>query len=219
MKQSDYMLIDMAEADNPAKALETAQTGGFGLALPSKPAGMDVNSYLSVLNKTGRQLVLLRIKLDVNNDMIDAEIIKAITAAAEHQPVVEVELISSSSHDKADSPRADPRAALLIRQLAQQVIPAGLRIAMRPRVSNWLTRLDHAVRLGMRINRSEVGISFSLTDWIASDGVDMESAMHLAAPRLFHVWLGNAQQTHPTEAAQLVKLLNLHGYTGLIGAQ
>lgn len=111
----------------------------------------------------------------------------AVAAGAGVTPIVELELGSSQQSDRPSAPRADVRAAMLIRQVLDAAANGGARVSLLPRAENWLASVEDSVRLGIRINRAALGLSFSVLDWLRSDGRDLNSSLQLALPRMVNL--------------------------------
>ncbi len=101
--------------------------------------------------------------------------------------LLQVSLHSSHSQDVPSAPRADAPAIALLRRLLDA---AGSRthIALVPDSQNWLARVQDAVRLGMRINRPNLGITID-TRSIEIANEELESTLHLALPRLWNMFV------------------------------
>lgn len=145
--------------------------------------------------------------------------------------IIDLAFIGSIEYDKPSAPRADSRAADLIKQVCDVALPLGLPVSLYPHTNFWMERVEDAIRLMMRINRPDLGITFNLHHWLATDGEHLEHRVDLALPRLLEVTINGASKhgercadIHPLDAGTydvfpFLCLLARKGYTGPITLQ
>ena len=137
--------------------------------------------WLEALERQGLRLLSIWVSRDVAAaGGVDDRLSHAIKQLAGHGTIVELALRSGSEHDKPSSPRADGRAAELVHRIADVAASQGLRVALYPHTHDWLERVEDAVRLAMRVNRENVGVTFNLHHWLCTDGEQLDARLHLA---------------------------------------
>lgn len=146
------------------------------------------------------ELDALRLKLatlytfcDVHTGTTNPRLEEALRVIAGRNIVLELGVRSSGEHDKPSSPRADQRAADLVNRICDLAAPHGVRVSFYPHKNFWLERVEDAVRLGMRINRPELGVTFNLIHWLGTDGQQLPARLDLAMPRLYNVTINGAR--------------------------
>jgi sugar phosphate isomerase/epimerase len=239
---ADECFAGWGETWNPARRVELLRSLGYaGTSLTlntgdarGQPASCradadDVRDYLGRLDAAGLRLFALRWTADVHTGEIDSRLEAAMRAAGERGVVLDLALASSGAHDEPSASRADPRAVALVRQVADLGRRHGVRVSLCPLAGRWLQRTEDAVRLGMRLNRADVGLTFNCFDWFAVDGRDLGATLQLALPRLCHLTLCGASRAgngslavEPLDAGELdaagaVRIAAGLGYTGPIG--
>ena len=75
---------------------------------------------------------------------------------------------------KPSSDAADDRAVAMIGRIADMAGKAGLRVAIYPHVGCYVARVEDAVRLVKKIDRPNVGASFNLCHFLATDSETQE---------------------------------------------
>ncbi len=193
----------------------------------------DLPRLLEELDKVG--LTLFSIYLPTNiadpETAIDERLDPMLKLLEGRPTLLELEMHSSDQHDRSSSSRADPRAAAVIRKLAQKAQPHGLKISLYPHTGSWLERVEDAVRLLMRVNQAELGLTFNLWHWLNVDGQALTDRLHLAGPRMLNLTINGASR-NPGGRAPLLRLgegsfdvfaflclVHRMGYTGPIGLQ
>ena len=138
----------------------------------------------------------------------------------------------SSKVYKPSSPEGDDAAVALLRRLSDMASAKGLRIALYPHTGNWVERVEDAVRVAKKVDRSNVGVTFNLCHWLKVDGEDLPARLALAEPYLFMVTVNGAdsdgkewkQLIQPLgqgsyDIAPLLRQLEVMNYRGPIGLQ
>jgi sugar phosphate isomerase/epimerase len=170
-----------------AEMLRELGYAGTNASLWDDQAWSDLPVLVQSLDAHGLQLLGIWTSADVATGTFDPRLAEAIKLLAGRPAVIELALNSSSEHDKPSAPRADARAAELVHKVATLAAAAGLRVALYPHANSWLERVEDAVRLGMRVNRPEVGMTFNLYHWLYTDGTELEARLQLALPRMWNV--------------------------------
>ncbi|MCC7191850.1 MAG: hypothetical protein IT444_03615 [Phycisphaeraceae bacterium] len=132
-------------------------------------------------------LLSVQISGDVATGKFSAPLVEVTRLLADRDTLIELTLMSSSIHDRTSAARADGRAIDLIRRVLDLATSNGLRVVLRPQAGSWLESIEHAVRLGMRVNQADLGLVFSLVDEPNLSDEELESRLQLALPRLCSV--------------------------------
>jgi sugar phosphate isomerase/epimerase len=135
------------------------------------------------------------------------------------------------------APEADDYVAAQVRAIADLAKAGGLRVALYPHAGFWLARVDDALRLAARLDRSDVGVTFNLCHWLKVEGAarDLGPVLRAALPRLMFVTISGADTgdtrtmgwdrlIQPLDAGTydlrgFVRTLRATGYTGPVGFQ
>ena len=216
MIQPTYQLLKISQT--PEAVSETAPR--CGLVIDDQTSAAQIEQFLGRIGEfaaTSPTVQLVRLSMDISEpDLLETDARLSLIRQIQ-PPICEVQLASSSSHDKPDAARGDPRAVAICTAMLSLLDDSIDCLAIKPESGTWLRTLEHAVRLMMRVNRSRAGLTFSLPDWQAQQAGDMENALALVGPRLFNVWLGSKENQQSTEAALLERHLRLQGYAGPVG--
>lgn len=175
-----------------AEMLKELGYAGTIATLWDDQAWSDLPELVRQLDAHGLGLLSIWVGFDVATGQIDARLPEAIKLLAGRPTLLEVALGSSSEHDKPSAPRADGRAVELLNKLAAMAAPAGLRIALYPHANFLMERVEDAVRLAMRANRPELGVTFNLYHWLCVDGAELDARLQLALPRLWNVTINGS---------------------------
>jgi len=134
--------------------------------------------------------------------------------------------------DQAD----DARAVKLLREIADQARPFGVKVALYPHVGNWLEKLSDAVRVADKADRPNLGVMFNLCHFLkTNDEKDIRPQLAKAGPRLLAVSIngsptgaqvraGKGKWIAPLDEcafdmAGLLRTLKAVGYKGPVGLQ
>jgi sugar phosphate isomerase/epimerase len=136
---------------------------------------------------------------------------------------------------KPSDPAGDALAVPVLQQIADLAAQSGVRVALYPHASNWVERIDDAVRLAQKVNRKNLGVTFNLCHWLLVDGKDLDAHLDAARPWLFVVTINGADSgvqgwahlkqliqpldTGTFDVGLLLKKLKQIGYDGPIGLQ
>lgn len=130
----------------------------------------------------------------------------------------------------------DERAVEIVREIAALAETAGARVVLYPHSGDWLERVEDAVRLARKVDRSNVGVMFNLCHWLKVDQeANLEKVLTLAMPYLFAVSIHGADHAAEIQAGTgnwiqplgsgaydvttLLKTLTDMGYRGPVGLQ
>jgi sugar phosphate isomerase/epimerase len=114
--------------------------------------------------------------------------------------------------------------------------PVGVKLALYPHVSDWLERVEDAVRVARKTERPNVGVMFNLCHWLkVGDEQNLRPLLQSAQPHLFAVsingsdrgaavragtgvWIGPLD-TGAFDWRDFLAALGGVGYTGPVGLQ
>ena len=159
-----------------------AELGYDGMAL----VGIDgAEKLMAALEKHGQKLtaVYSDVNVDPRSAGYDRRLKTLIPKLSGHGTVVW--LTVSSRQYKASSDGGDDRAVELLRQLADIAQPLGVRISLYPHLGNYAQRIEDAVRIAKKVDRPNVGVTFTFCHFLAlDDAKHIDRALELARPYL-----------------------------------
>ncbi len=136
---------------------------------------------------------------------------------------------------KPSDPALDDRAVAILREMSDLARDSGSQLLLYPHVSNWIERIEDAVRVAEKVDRPNVGVMFNLCHWLRVDpSRDYRSLLERAMPRLWAVSINGAdvhddkpgwdRYIQPLDrgsfdVAGLLRTLDELGYKGSIGLQ
>ena len=136
---------------------------------------------------------------------------------------------------KPSDPAGDERAVKILREMSDLARDSGSQLLLYPHVSNWIERIEDAVRVAELVDRPNVGVMFNLCHWLRVDpSRDYRSLLARAMPRLWAVSINGADVHDASpgwdhyiqpldrgsfDVAGLLKTLDELGYKGPIGLQ
>ncbi len=136
---------------------------------------------------------------------------------------------------KPSDPAGDERAVKILREMSDLARDSGSQLLLYPHVSNWIERIEDAVRVAEKVDRPNVGVMFNLCHWLRVDpSRDYRSLLHRALPKLWAVSINGADVLDEKpgwdhyiqpldrgsfDVAGLLKTLDELGYAGPIGLQ
>lgn len=210
--------FDGLSTDGYDVAPNLAALAGNGLHLFNTYLGMDLDFDQSASNESFRRLV----------DTLQG------TKAAIWLSIPKVS--KGGMAFAASSADGDEVSILRLKELADYAEPRGVRMALYPHTGCWMERINDAVRVADKLNRTAVGVTFNLCHWLKVEGdIDPIPAIQGALPRLFFVSINGAnagdtrqmdwkQLIQPLDqgsydVARLVRRIRDLGYTGPFGLQ
>ncbi len=133
-------------------------------------------------------------------------------------------------------PAGDAAAVEIVREIADMAAESDIRVVLYPHRNNWLERVDDAIRVVKRADRSNAGVMFNLSHWLrAEEGKDLESLLASAMPHLFAVSINGTDPAHEIrdgtgnwiqaldsgsfDLCGFLETLGAAGYKGPIGLQ
>ncbi|MEX0774631.1 MAG: hypothetical protein WD042_02830 [Phycisphaeraceae bacterium] len=212
-----YLVDDGAHVAVPA-LLRQAGIAGISIPVDETTIASTLRDALDQYDTARLALVSVRLTLDIQVAEMPVWLHDVLTVLARRATVIELHLSSSSQHDAPSSPRGDGRAVELIKQVLERTRPHGLAVSLSHRCGDWLERIDDAVRLAMRLNRSILGLTFNLAHWRRIDGRNLDASLHLAAPRMVLLTLGT-DDVGLNDAKSALQTCARLGYRGPVGLE
>jgi sugar phosphate isomerase/epimerase len=146
-----------------------------------------------------------------------------------------VQLATLVSGGKPSDESRDPRAVELLREVAELAGPFGVHVVLYPHGGDWLERVEDAIRVAGKVDRSNVGVMFNLCHWLRTDRErHYRALLERAGSRLLAVSINGAdtfdeqpgwdRYIQPLdrgsfEIAAFVRTLRELNYSGPIGLQ
>ncbi len=188
---------------------------------------------LDELDKNDLRLftVYLGVNIDPGQQSYDPKLKEAIKILKGRNTILWL-FVRSTKH-KPSSPDGDTQAVKIIREVADMAAESKVRVALYPHFGFWLERVEDAIRVAKKVDRSNVGVTLNLCHWLRLGGPkDMKSLITSAMPHLFVVTINGAdsggkdwKQLIQTldrgtfDMSSFLKTLRDSGYTGPIGLQ
>lgn len=129
-------------------------------------------------------------------------------------------------------PDADERAVTVIREVCDMAAKSGLKVALYPHFGSHMPRIEDALRIRDKANRSNLGIVFNLCHWLRSgDEANLAIRLRQAMPFLMMVSINGADHEgdwdrliQPLDQGafdvrRFLRTLAESGYRGPIGLQ
>jgi len=136
---------------------------------------------------------------------------------------------------KPSDPAGDPRAVEILREMASLARDSGSQILLYPHSYLWMERIEDAVRVADKVDRSNVGVMFNLCHWLrVNKERNYKPVLVQAMPRLWAVSISGADEFDDKpgwahyiqplgrgsfDMLAFLKTLRQLGYTGPIGLQ
>ena len=130
----------------------------------------------------------------------------------------------------------DPRAVEILREIADLAAASRVKVVLYPHAGHWLERLDDAVRVVKKVDRTNVGVMFNQCHWLKVDEEkNLPGVLKLAMPHLMAVGIHGADTAAEIRSGKgkwiqplgsgsfdvygLLKALDDLGYRGPVGLQ
>jgi sugar phosphate isomerase/epimerase len=136
---------------------------------------------------------------------------------------------------KPSDPAGDERAVAILRAMSDLARDLGAQLLLYPHVSDWIERIEDAVRVAEKVDRPNVGVMFNLCHWLRVDrSRDYRPLLRKAMPWLWAVSINGAEERDEGpgwdryiqpldrggfDVARFVRTLDELGYDGPIGLQ
>ncbi len=118
-------------------------------------------------------------------------------------------LTVSSRQYKASTDGGDDRAVELLRQLSDAARPHGVKISLYPHLGCYAQRMEDVVRLAKKVDRPNVGVTFTFCHFLAlDDAKNMDHVLELARPHLNMVTINGTDGYDPKNFPAWIKTLD-----------
>jgi sugar phosphate isomerase/epimerase len=99
----------------------------------------------------------------------------------------------NTTFEKSSSAADDIVCAKLL-EIAEYAEQQGVKIALYPHTGFWLERVEDAIRIADKLDRTSVGVTFNLCHWLKVEGSerDVTPVLKAALPRLMFVTINGA---------------------------
>ena len=209
-----------------ARTLRELGYAGIGWTL------IDVAEMLEALDANGLKMFTLYAgaRIDDEDHAYDPRLPEAIRLLRGRDTIIWLAL--TSSNYPASSPKGDPEAVAVVREIADMAAESRLRVAIYPHHGAWVECIEDAVRVARQVDRDHVGVTFNLCHWLrASRGQHLKRKLLLARPMLFVVTINGAdldgswdRLIQPLDRGsydvfRVVRTLHDMGYRGPVGLQ
>ena len=126
-----------------------------------------VAERLKALDARGLKLyqIYMRVNIDPKKRKYDPRL-KEVLKLLKGRPTQLALLVSGM---KPSAQAGDARAVEIIREIADLAQPFGVRVALYPHTGDWLERVEDAVRVAGKVDRTNVGVMFNLCHWLKVD--------------------------------------------------
>jgi sugar phosphate isomerase/epimerase len=159
-----------------------AELGYDGMALANLN---EAEAQLAELEKHKQKLfaVYAPLNVDPSGSGYDPRLKDLIPKLAGHGTTVWL-FVTSRSH-KPSTTGGDDRAVELLRQLSDFAQPYGVQFSLYPHRGNYAQRMEDAVRLAKKVDRKNVGVTFTFCHFLAlDDAKNLDHVLELARPYL-----------------------------------
>lgn len=190
----------------PDEQAALAAEVGFDGVGPTYTTPEALGQWLAALDRRHLPLVTLYLHLDLDAAAAAGPDIRDAIRQLRGRGTVLWLYVTSERWGKSD-PAGDVRAVAALREVADLVREAGLRLTLYPHTGYWLERIEDAVRVARQVNRDDVGVSFNLCHWLKAGGGDIDAVVDLARPHLSVVTI-NGADTQGTDWARLIQPLD-----------
>ncbi len=151
----------------------------------------DLEERLATLDEAGLRLfqVYLRVSLAPDSEPFDARLRASLPLLKGRDCMLAVLVSGLPPSD----PTGDPRAAEILRGMADMAKESGVRVALYPHSGDWLERVEDAIRIAGKVDRPNVGVMFNLCHWLkVDDEANLTALLTAAMPYLFAVSINGA---------------------------
>lgn len=163
---------------------------------------------LHALEQKGQKLLAVYTPLvvDAGDRGYDPQLKELIPQLKGHGTVIWL-VVNSREHNPS-STDADGRAVELLREIADQAAQSGLDVSLYPHRGAYAERMEDVVRLAKKVDRPNVGVTFTLCHFMAVDDVkNLEGVLKIARPYLQMVTINGTSGYDPQNRAGWIQVL------------
>jgi sugar phosphate isomerase/epimerase len=189
---------------------------------------------IKTLDAAGLKLFQVYVRIDVApgaKQPYDPRLMKIVPLLKGRDTMLAVLVSGGRPADRSP----ETRAVVLLREIADAVRDAGVRLALYPHTGDWLERLEDGLRVADKVGRPNVGVMFNLCHWLRVDpSRGYKPLLERALPRLFAVTINGADEFDDKpgwdryiqplgrgtfDVYTLLRTLRQLGYRGPVGLQ
>jgi sugar phosphate isomerase/epimerase len=212
----DTALRDGKERTAVEQAALLKQLGYDGFGTHGYPS----EEFLRAFEKEGLTVfnTYLSLSFDSAKPGLDPELKESITRLKGHNTDLWIAIQAVTKDGvklKPSATEGDEVVVPVLRELADLANASGVKIALYPHTWFWLERVEDALRITRKSNRSNVGVTFNLCHWLKVEGnVDPKPILKEAMPNLLFVSINGADsgETKKMDWSRLIQPLDVGTY-------
>lgn len=161
------------------------------------------------LQKKGLKLFAtnITVNVDPDNPGFDPKTLELLPKLAPHGTLLWPTIVSKKY--KPSSTEGDDRAVALLRQLGDAAAKHGLSVSLYPHRACYAERVEDVIRLAKKIDRPNVGISFTFCHFLATDDAkNLDRMLTAARPYLTMVTINGTDGYDPKNRAGWIRTLD-----------
>jgi sugar phosphate isomerase/epimerase len=182
-----------------------ADLGYSGMAHVGLDGAMEM---LRALEKRGQKLLAVYAPLvvDPGDRGYEPQLKQLIPRLKGHGTIVW--LVVNSQRYKPSSTDGDERAAELLREIAEIARQSGVAISLYPHKGCYAERMEDVVRLAKKVDRPNVGVTFTFCHFLAvDDAKNLDHVLQMAKPYLTMVTINGTSGYDPNNFGRWIQVL------------
>lgn len=182
-----------------------ADLGYAGMAYVGLNGAMEM---IHALEEHGEKMLAVYTPLVVDPDVpgYDPRLDDLIPKLKGHGTIVW--LVLNSKKYEPSSTEGDARAVELLRHIADLARKSGVEVSLYPHKGCYAQRMEDVLRLVKKVDRPNVGVSFTFCHFLAvDDAKNMERVLKMARPHLDMVTINGTSGYDPTNRAGWIQVL------------
>ena len=118
-------------------------------------------------------------------------------------------LVLNSKKYKPSSSDGDEHAVMILREIADAAKPYGIHVSLYPHMGAYAQRMEDVVRLAEKVQRSNVGVTFTFCHFLAVDKAEnLDHVLALARPYLNLVTINGTDGFNQKNHAGWIRILD-----------
>jgi sugar phosphate isomerase/epimerase len=158
-----------------------------------------LSERLETLDRVGLRLFMAGIVVDLSQPRTEP-----LSALRETLPQLrgrEVVLYVVLTGYPSEDPRGDEPGVAVLREIADLVRGTGVKVGLYPHTGDWVSRVDHAVRVVNEVDQDHCGVIFNLCHWLRNEELDeLDQVLDAARPHLLAVTINGADLAGKNDA-------------------